>query len=254
MAIGLTRVERPACPSPVTTGPADAPDGPCRACAVRRDAVCATLAPQDLNRLFAMVSRVSLEVDRVLFYEGDPAGDVYNVTDGIVRLSKLLADGRRQVTGFLPPGSIFGFGSTAVHCYTADALTPLKLCRFSRVQLDDFLQDFPDFGRRVLAKASGELRAAQDQILLLGRKSAQEKVATFLRDWLREASALDVAGRALELPMTRTDIADYLGLSTATVSRVFTGLVRLGVLELPSAHEVVVRRPDLLDDLTEATN
>jgi CRP/FNR family transcriptional regulator len=155
-------------------------------------------------------------------------------------LYKLLADGRRQVVGFLVPGDFLGlaFGRTYVH--TAEAITPVAACRFPRARFMGLLEEFPALERDILSRTSNELAAAQRQMLLLGRKTARERLASFLVD-LAERS--DADGGPLELPMGRADIADHLGLTIETVSRTFTGLRREGVIDLPSAHRLVVRKP-----------
>lgn len=227
---------------------------PCEACPVRDMTVCAGLKPHELDRMNAIVTRMTIDSERAVFYEEDRAEHVFNVTDGTVRLSKMLPDGRRQVTGFLYPGDFLGIAYSDSYAYTAEAISPLSLCRFPRQKLEALFDEFPGLEKKVLGVASNELRAAQDQMLLLGRKTAQEKLATFL--W-----SLAPAGRlgngldngpdtAIDLPMNRTDIADYLGLTTETVSRTFTRMVKDGILALPSTHKVVLRQPERLLEIS----
>lgn len=219
---------------------------PCRVCHVRELSVCAALTPDELDRLDALVTRLRLRAGQIVFQELDPADHVFNVTAGNVRLTKMLPDGRRQITGFLWPGDFLGLAFADAYAYTAEAVTPLGLCRFSRTALEALFKEMPHLERKVLSVASNELRAAQDQMLLLGRKTAREKLSSFL--WqLRQRSR----GRddTLDLPMNRADIADYLGLTMETVSRTFTALAREGVLCLTAANKIVVREPGTLSRL-----
>lgn len=213
--------------------------------------MCGAFEPQELDRINAIVTRTRLEVEQAVFYEWDPADHVFNVTQGVVRLSKMLPDGRRQITGFLFPGDFLGIAYAETYAYTAEAVCPVALCRFQRRQLEDLCHEFPELERRILGMASNELVEAQEQILMLGRKTAQEKLASFLcrlsSPSLRPERPID----SIDLPMNRTDIADYLGLTTETVSRTFSHLAKQGVLELASAQHVVLRQREKLAELAE---
>ena len=224
---------------------------PCAACPVRDMTVCAGLKSHELDRLNAIVTRIRVEPERAVFYEWDSAEHVFNVTDGTVRLSKMLPDGRRQVTGFLSTGDFLGIAYSDSYAYTAEAISPLSLCRFPRHKLEALFDEFPGLEKKVLGVASNELRAAQDQMLLLGRKTAQEKLATFLCSLVPAGGQANRRQSEIDLPMNRTDIADYLGLTTETVSRTFTRLVKDGILDLPSTHQVVLRQPERLKEISD---
>jgi CRP/FNR family transcriptional regulator len=153
---------------------------PCAACQVRDRTVCAVLGPHQLERLNSIVTEVWLEPGQVLFYQDDPADSVFNVTRGHIRLLKLLGDGRRQVTGFLYPGDFLGLAYGTQYAYTAEAIDRVTLCRFPKERLEALFDELPELEKRLLQIAGNELIAAQDQMVLLGRKSALEKVASFL--------------------------------------------------------------------------
>ncbi|MDH3474327.1 MAG: helix-turn-helix domain-containing protein, partial [Rhodospirillales bacterium] len=155
-------------------------------------------------------------------------------------------------TGFVGPGDFLGIAYSDTYAYTAEAVTPLSLCRFPRRRLEALFDELPGLEKRVLGVASNELRAAQDQMLLLGRKTAVEKLSTFLWKWTQHTLSQGGSLESIDLPMNRTDIADYLGLTTETVSRTFTRLVKDDVLELPSTHHVVLRDAERLQELTES--
>jgi len=224
---------------------------PCEACPIRDMSVCAGLNSHELDHVNAIVTRMTIDSERAVFYEWDSAEHVFNVTNGTVRLSKMLPDGRRQVTGFLYPGDFLGIAYSDTYAYTAEAISPLSLCRFPRHKLEALFDEIPGLEKRVLGVASNELRAAQDQMLLLGRKTAQEKLATFLCSLIKAGKQNGGRQDAIDLPMNRTDIADYLGLTTETVSRTFTRMVKDGVLELPSTHRVVFQQPKRLQQISE---
>ncbi|WP_374449325.1 Crp/Fnr family transcriptional regulator [Stella sp.] len=205
---------------------------PCRACDVRQFSVCNVLDAPDLQRLAEVVTTITLPAHRAVFHEGDPAEHLYNVTSGCVKLYKLLADGRRQVTGFLFAGDFLGLALEDDYAYSAETVSEATLCRFPRRRLERLLEDLPKLEKRLLGNASNELAAAQDQMILLGRKSAREKIASFLVNLAGRAERRGQPSDPLPLPMSRTDIADYLGLTTETVSRTFTQLKTQRVITL----------------------
>ena len=163
----------------------------------------------------------------------------------------MMADGRRQITGFLYPGQLVGLAIQDCYEYTAEAVTTVTLCRYPIAKLDAVLDELPGLARRLLKSASDELIAAQDQMLLLGRKSGIERLTSFL---LRLSQFNEQKGKDPELvylPMYRTDIADYLGLTTETVSRLFTKLKAMGVIVLRPNKFVRLCDLERLLDLSE---
>lgn len=187
-----------------------------------------------------MATRQQLEAGQTLFSEGDAAGDVFSISQGSVSLSKTLGDGRRQITGFLYEGDFIGFASGAIWACTVEALTPVEVCRFPGEAFGRFLAAHPHVERRLLRIATSELAAAQDQMLLLGRKKAIERLASFLVRLSDRAVAHARSGNPVPLPMTRGEIADYLGLTVETVSRTFTSLRKSGVIELSDTNTVKI--------------
>jgi len=206
--------------------------GGCAACAVRGLTVCAPLNPAGLAEVEGLSLQLALSPGDQLFDEGEAADHVFNVTEGTLKIFKLLPDGRRQVTGFLFAGDFLGLASQETYAYSAEAVTPVRLCRFQRRQLDGLLGRHPEMERRLLSKASHELAEAQEQMLLLGRKTAKERVASFLLLLSRRAHQRGIAADPVAVPMSRTDIADYLGLTTETVSRTVTRLKSEGTIRL----------------------
>jgi CRP/FNR family transcriptional regulator len=177
--------------------------------------------------------------------EGEPATHFFNITRGSARLFKLLPDGRRQITGFAGIGDFLGLAVSETYAFSAEAIEPVSYCRFSRGRLRALLRDFPAMEARLLEFASNELVAAQEQMLLLGRKTARERLASFLLMQSRKSSRRPQHNR-FTLPMTRGDIADYLGLTIETVSRTLTLLRKDGLIDLPGPGAFVLcNRPAL---------
>jgi CRP/FNR family transcriptional regulator, anaerobic regulatory protein len=202
------------------------------------------------NHLTAVTSLQRKARGELLFAEGDEAKGVYEVVSGMLRLIKLLPDGRRQITGFLSAGHLVGLAPERVHVYTAEAVTEVTLCRYGRAAFERLIDDVPGFAKRLLAIASDELRASQDQILLLGRKTAAEKIASFLLQMAEQQNA-DHA-REIDLPMTRSDIADYLGVTIETVSRTLTKLKQDGLIAFLTPTRIEIRDCARLEKLAAA--
>lgn len=224
---------------------------PCGACPVRSLTVCAVLEPEELRRLADITQTVRVESNQAIFSEGDGADAMYNVTAGTVKLYKLLPDGRRQITGFLITGDFLGLAVNESYAYTAETVTVTSLCRFSRRKMEALLDEFPKMQRRLFSMASNELAAAQDQMLLLGRKTAKEKICSFLLLLSRRATRRGHKENPVFVPMSRADIADYLGLTTETVSRTFTQLKTSGVISLLEGNKVLIANLDALYDMAE---
>lgn len=150
---------------------------PCAACDVRELSICSALRGHELDRIAPLVSRSPVAAGQTLFQEGDEAVAVYNIIEGAVRLFKLLPDGRRQITGFLYASDFIGLALRDRYAYSAEAITATVVCRFPRGKLESLFEEMPRLENRLLDQASNELIAAQDQMLLLGRKTAVERLA-----------------------------------------------------------------------------
>jgi CRP-like cAMP-binding protein len=163
------------------------------------------------------------------------------VISGSVRTYKILNDGRRQVGGFYLAGDIFGLEFAEEHTFSAEAVSDAKVVVVKRSAVSTLSSRDPAIGGELFALTGRELRRAQDHVLLLV-KSAQERVASFLLEMAERAGS----GNTVELPMSRQDIADYLGLTIETVSRTLTGLESAAAIEVPTSRRIVLRnRPAL---------
>ncbi|MGC2857009.1 Crp/Fnr family transcriptional regulator [Novispirillum sp. DQ9] len=217
----------------------------CRCCEADDHSVCASLTPEGLRGLRVIRGNARVAAHDVVFDEGQPAEWVYSLTSGTVKLSKLLGDGRRQIVGFVFPGDFFGFAAGGEgYPYTAEAVTPVGLCRFATPRLAQLRAEAPDLERLLFDRLVADLALAQEQMLLLGRMAAREKVAHFLLTLSRRAQRRGDPPSPVALPMSRQDLADFLGLTIETVSRTFTQLKRDGLIALP--------RPELVDLLDSA--
>lgn len=183
-----------------------------------------------------------------IYGEGEPAEYVYQVVRGAVRTYKLLSDGRRQIGAFHLPGDWFGLESGASHRLSAEAIIDTTVRLVKRRALDTAAKTDAGVACQLWAVTSGDLRHAEDHMMLLGRKTATERVASFLLEMDRR---LSVAGM-LALPMCRRDIADYLGLTLETVSRTLSALQARGVLEFSGARHITLRNRSRLAAIGEA--
>ena len=176
----------------------------------------------------------SFSAGEALFWEGDQAGQIFDVLEGVLRVYKILPDGRRAIMGFIYPGDVLGVSFQDRYLFTAEAVTGVKVRRFSRGRFFSRVNELPALQPQLFALLCDEMSAAQDQMVLLGRKSAEERVVSFLLAIHRKCPA----DNEIELPMSRLDMADYLGLTIETVSRMMTSLVRRGLIRATGRHRL----------------
>lgn len=198
----------------------------------------------DLGQSMALMgARMSFPKNAEIYGEGEPADYLYQVVSGTVRTSTILADGRRQIGGFYAPGDIFGLEVGEEHAFSAEATTDVTVLLVRRSAVMAMAERDGDVARQLWGATARELTRAQRRMLLL-IKSAQERVIGFLL----EMAAQSPGGNAIELPMTRQDIADYLGLTIETVSRTLTALQGTALIKLAGARRIVLRNPAALQD------
>jgi len=179
-----------------------------------------------------------------IYGEGEPADYLYKVISGTVRTYKVLSDGRRQIGAFYMPGDVFGLETSDEHTFSAEAICDSKVLVIKRSTLVALAGRDTEVARQLWALTGRELSRVQDHILLL-IKTAQERVVGFLLEMAERASN----NGALELPMSRQDIADYLGLTIETVSRTLTTLENAAAIELPTSRRIVLRNRSALNRL-----
>jgi CRP/FNR family transcriptional regulator len=221
----------------------------CARCGIRGIAVCAALSDRELRDLEAIMTHRRLESGRSLVVEGDSGDHAFNVIFGAVKLYKSPADGRAQITGYLLPGDFLGLPLRGSYAFSAEAVAPTELCQFPREPLRRVFEKYDKLQQRFLTAVHDDLVAAQDHMLLLGRKTASERVCTFLVRLLQRSERIGAPVNPLHLPLHRNDIADYLGLTIETVSRTFTKLRSEAVIRLDRADKVFVLDRARLEDM-----
>lgn len=219
----------------------------CDLCVIRNRAICSALEAGELDALNAIGRRRALKAGESLIWEGEDSVLVANVIEGVLKLSTGTEDGREQIVGVVYPSEFIGrpFGGTSGHGVTA--LTDARVCVFARRDFDAFAREHPALEHKLLERTLGELDRTRRWMLLLGRKSASEKLASFLLELCErlapagcEVDFSEPGPLRLDLPFSRQQIADVLGLTIETVSRQFTRLKAEGIIDLPSRREVVI--------------
>ncbi len=215
----------------------------CATCIVRNRAICASLDAAELAALGKMGRRQKVRAGQTLLWEGDGAPVVANVLEGVLKLVVSTADGREQIVGVVFPSDFIGrpFGKESP--YSVTAMTDAEVCIFNRNNFDEFASSHPDLQQKLLRRTLDELDRARHWMMLLGRKSASEKVASFLLEMSERLSGQGCQSGAcngFELPFGRQQIADILGLTIETTSRQLTRMRADGVVDLPSRREIVI--------------
>jgi CRP/FNR family transcriptional regulator len=224
-----------------------APDGTrlpllCRSCEARHRAVCGALSDRELAKLASVSGRRRLEPGETVVCDEDDVLAFATILQGVVKLSKLMSDGRQQIVGLQFAPDFLGRPFDDESHLTAEAATHVQLCTFPKGAFERMMREQPELQHRVLRQTLTQLDQAREWMVTLGRKTAREKVASFL---LLVASNTDSAeeseSRLFELPLARGDMADYLGLTIETVSRQMTALRRDEVIEMEGTRRIVVQ-------------
>ncbi len=197
----------------------------------------------------AMPSVYSARED--LFLEGDESSHILEVVEGVICAYRLLPDGHRHVVSFYFPGDLIGYCSPSVHTFSAQALTKVRVRRIPRHLLNQLIETRPQFARRLLKLAADELTMTREHMLCLAAKSAEARMAVFLLALSRRNRETGADPSRVELPMTRVDIGDYLGLTIETVSRTFSKLKRAGTIALPRTTTVLIRDAAALHEMAQ---
>jgi CRP/FNR family transcriptional regulator len=192
-----------------------------------------------------------VEAKEFVFAEGDPTTHLFRVETGAIALYRVLADGRRQIIGFAYPGDLIGLGAMGEHVMNAQAIKPTRLRCLPVGTLHQAATNDPTLGFKLYEALARELAATRDLILTTAQRSAMERVAGFLLAFSRRNARNGQDPATFELPMTRADIGDFLGLTIETVSRTFSKLKTLGLIELPQSNRVKLVDLDELQSLAE---
>ena len=227
---------------------------PCGRCGARSSGVCGGAAPSDLARLAALATIANVSRGQTFIHEGAPAEHFCMLIQGSAKLYKVLPDGRRQIVGFAYAGSFLGVSAPEYYAFSAEAIEPIRLCRLSRHGLLRLLGDSDAMKQRLLDVAINKLVLAQEHMVLLGRKTTIERVASFLLFQAKRPQPRGVLPPRVRLPMSRGDIADYLGVTIETVSRSLTKLANSGVIAIPNIHEVAILDLSRLESLAQGAS
>ncbi|MGV6801893.1 MAG: Crp/Fnr family transcriptional regulator [bacterium] len=207
--------------------------GFCSVCKIRETSLCATVDPEEMQLISKTMAHHSIKEGQALVSAGEISKYLYIVVSGVFRLVRFMDDGRRQITGFVFPGEIVGVSRTKQSIHTAEALEPSLVCSFSHSYLNEISHRFPDIKDKLIARGDTELEKAEDHIMLLGKQTAHERVISFIELLLAKQSGAD---NRIYLPMSRQDIADYLGLRLETLSRTLASLKKDGHLQKVSGR------------------
>lgn len=215
-----------------------------------------------LNKLDACVqpgrtrdkARRTIKAKEHVFFEDDPRSHIYEVVEGSVCVYKLLGDGRRQVVAFCAPGDLIGMGIGDTYLHSAEAITDAQLNCYPVATVERLAEERPDLAHALLAFAMAELAVVRDQLLSLGRKTALERVSSFLLDLSRKRRLHGECPHQVTLPMTQSDIADYLGLTLETVSRNMTRLRQSGVIARSQRDTIELLDIEALERMAESSD
>jgi CRP/FNR family transcriptional regulator len=216
----------------------------------RRPAAIGACSRDELEALPGIGITLTAEPGQTIVVEGDPIDHYYRIVSGTVRLYRSIADGRRQVIDFLTAHGCFGLTGLDCHACSVEAVSRVVMIRYPRHLLEAAVQSDPGLARRLFRLACAELGRAQTQMLLLGRKTAEERIASFLLR-LAATGGRDADRPVVTLTMSRLDIADHLGLTIETVSRTLSRFRRDGLIALPGRQEIALCRIDRLRALAE---
>ncbi|WP_299861186.1 Crp/Fnr family transcriptional regulator [uncultured Hoeflea sp.] len=216
----------------------------CRACEARHRGVCGALSPAQLVTLNKQSTRKNVSPGTELVGESQEANSYANIIAGVVKLTKMMADGRQQIVGLQFAPDFLGRPFRADSGITADAATDVNVCSFPKAVIDRMIRETPELEHKLLEQTLKELDEARDWMLTLGRKTASEKVASFVYLIATHINPeAETESASFDLPLTRSDIADFLGLTIETVSRQLTKLRKDGIIEIRNNRRVDV--PDL---------
>jgi CRP/FNR family transcriptional regulator, anaerobic regulatory protein len=221
----------------------------CKSCEARHGGICGALTAEQLTEINKHSTRKKISAGTEVIGQGEQVSSYSNILNGVVKLSMMMSDGRQQIVGLQFAPDFMGRPFVQESSLTAEAATDTELCSFPKHILERMVNGAPDMEHRLLEQTAKELDEARGWMLTLGRKSAKEKVASFLYLIASHIDPNSEQKSSFDLPLTRADIADYLGLTIETVSRQMTKLRKEGIIRLENNRHVIC--PDL-DRLNEA--
>ncbi len=213
----------------------------CGSCPIRHRAICARCDDEELQRLENIKSYSTIEAGQPIIWRGDELTTFSSIVVGIASLSRTMEDGRNQMVGLLLPSDFIGRPGREFVDFDVTAVTDVTLCQFKRKPFEELVEEVPHISQRMLEMALDELSAAREWMVLLGRKTAREKIATFLDMIVRRSTVPGVDVHQYSLPLTREKIADFLGLTLETISRQLSAMKKEGIVEFSGRRDFVIK-------------
>ena len=225
------------------------PSARCAVCKIRSYSFCRCLHDDQLKVFSEISAEKEFGDKQTIFLQQGPSRHLYNITKGNIKIYKLLSDGRIQIIGFLYPGDFFGSYKRGRFNYSAEAIGDVRLCVFKQEILDMYLEKNMNLAKELLHRTSHELTLAQDRIGVLGKMNANERVAKFILNISDQRARIGWQDNPISLPMTRQDIADYLGLTLETVSREITRFKTSNLIKVMSSKQIYIVDKEKLTNL-----
>jgi len=227
---------------------------PCHSCPARNSPLCSVFTDTEIEDLFFLAHIRRIEAGEYLLHEEDPVRQVYNISSGALALERLASDGAKQIMAFCYAGDFIGISSGRSYSVSARALKPLTACQWQEADLQSLYKTYPKLETRVHEITARVVEAIMDQLFVLGRKKATEKIAWFLLFIETRQANVDGLSESFNMPMTRVDIADYLGLTVETVSRAFTQLKTKGLIDITDKWTITIKDRVALTALGDYTS
>ena len=212
----------------------------CAVCKIRSYSFCRCLHDDQLKVFSEISDEKEFRDKQTIFLQQGPSRHLYNITKGNIKIYKLLSDGRIQIIGFLYPGDFFGSYKKGKYNYSSEAIGNVRLCVFRQEVLDEYLEKNMNLSKELLHITSHELTLAQDRMGVLGKMNANERVAKFILNISDQRARIGWQDNPISLPMTRQDIADYLGLTLETVSREITRFKTSNLIKVMSSKQIYI--------------
>jgi len=223
----------------------------CSLCKIRSYSFCRCLKEDELKVFSNISSEKKFSDKENIFLQQDVSKNLYNITKGNVKIYQLLSDGRIQIIGFLYPGDFFGSCKKGKYNYSAEAIGDVKVCVFEESILNQHLEKNMKLAKELLHMTSHELTLVQDRMAVLGKLKANERVAKFLLNISNQRARINWQDNPISLPMTRQNVADYLGLTIETVSREITELKTSNIIKVLSSKQIYINDKEKLLSLCQ---
>jgi CRP/FNR family transcriptional regulator len=221
----------------------------CTVCKIRSYSFCRCL-PEEKLKVFSGISIEKEYTDKeTIFLQQENSKHLYNITKGNVKIYRLLTDGRIQIIGFLYPGDFFGSYKRGKYNYSAESIGDVRTCVFEQAALDNYLEKNMRLAKELLNMTSHELTLAQDRMGVLGKMNAHERVAKFILNISDQRARIGWQSNPISLPMSRQDIADYLGLTLETVSREFSKLKSTNIIKFMTSKQIYLNNKATLSSI-----